>query len=139
MALSQEPFYRELGERLRRARQSARLTQGKLADAVQLSRSSIANIERGRQPIYIHALVRIAKRLQIPISNLIPPTTKELDENETEAVMRLPDDQRRFLNLVFQKSAPRLKEKDASEIFLGKKTSGRTTQTSARQKGTGPH
>jgi transcriptional regulator with XRE-family HTH domain len=110
-----------------------------MADAVGLSRSSIANIERGRQPIYIHALVRIAKRLQIPISNLIPPATKELDANEKEAVKDLPDDQRRFLNLIFEKSAPRLKERDGSEIFLGKKTSGRTAQTSARQKGARTH
>jgi transcriptional regulator with XRE-family HTH domain len=135
MALSQGPFYRELGERLRRARQSARLSQGRLADSVGMSRSSIANIERGRQPVYIHALVGIAKELQTPVLNLIPSPNKDLDTRTREAVKRLPGDQRRFVNLILQKSTPSEKETDGPEIFPSKKAGRRATKTSTHQKG----
>jgi transcriptional regulator with XRE-family HTH domain len=134
VALSQGPFYQALGERLRRARQSARFSQGRLADCVGLSRSSVANIETGRQPIYIHALVQIAKQLQTPISKLIPPTGNEMGA-EIDEVSRLPENQRRFVNLVLQKSTPDEKERDASKIRTGKKASGRSAPTRTRQKG----
>ena len=125
-----------LGERVRRARESARYSQERLANCVGLSRSSVANIETGRQPIYIHALVRIAKELRTPISNLIPPTDKELDAAESEHVKRLPEDERRFVNLILRKSTPDEKEKDGSEILSGKKASGRSPKMGTRQKGT---
>lgn len=134
MAISQGPFYRALGERVRRARQSAKFSQGRLADSVGLSRSSVANIETGRQPIYIHALVRIARQLETPVSKLIPPTGKELDSFEADEVKRLPRDQRRFVDLILRKSTPDEKEHDAPEILPGEETSGRSDKTRTRPK-----
>jgi transcriptional regulator with XRE-family HTH domain len=135
VAMPQGPFYRALGERVRRARQSAKFSQGRLADSVGLSRSSVANIETGRQPIYIHALVRIARQLETPVSKLIPPSGKELDSFETEELKRLPEDGRRFLNLILRKSTPDEKEHDAPAIFPGEETSGRSAKTRTRPKG----
>ena len=137
VALPQGTFYKALGERVRRARQSARFSQGRLADCVGLSRSSVANIETGRQPIYVHALVRIATQLETPISNLIPSADKELDAIDTEELRRLPDVQRRFVNLILNRSTPAQKETDGPEILPGKKASRRATKASSRQKG--PH
>jgi transcriptional regulator with XRE-family HTH domain len=131
----QGTFYRALGERVRRARESARLSQGRLADFVGLSRSSIANIEAGRQPIYVDALVRVARQLETPVSKLIPSADKEVDAIDNEYLGRLPDDERRFVNLILRRSTPARKEKDGSEILPGKKASGRTSKTSSRQKG----
>src|SRR5438128_7842656 len=73
MASPQGPFYETLGQRLREARRSARLTQGDLARAVGISRTSITNIETGRQPLYVHVLVRIAEILGTSPTDLMPP------------------------------------------------------------------
>ena len=54
MASPQGPFYRELGLRIRNARRVRRFTQGKLAEVLSLSRSSITNIETGGAGICAH-------------------------------------------------------------------------------------
>ena len=46
---SVERLYKEFGQRLRKAREDAQLTQKEVADRVGLKRTSITNIERGRQ------------------------------------------------------------------------------------------
>lgn len=48
------------GERFRAARLNAGMTQTELADALDLSRSSVANIEGGRQGVYAEDVVRAA-------------------------------------------------------------------------------
>lgn len=48
------------------------LTQAKLAKAVGVSRTSIVNIEAGRQPVYLHHLVVIAAILEVEPADLIP-------------------------------------------------------------------
>jgi transcriptional regulator with XRE-family HTH domain len=70
-----DPFYAEFGQLLQNARRSpkgTKLTQSDLADAVGLSRSSVANIEKGRQPVQLHLVVRMAQVLGVDISELIP-------------------------------------------------------------------
>src|SRR5579863_3338083 len=73
MASPQGPFYETLGQRLREARRSAKLTQDDLARAVGISRTSITNIETGRQPLYVHVLMRIAEILGKSATDLMPP------------------------------------------------------------------
>jgi transcriptional regulator with XRE-family HTH domain len=68
---------RAVGERItsvRRVRRP-RLTQGQLAERTRkkLSRSLIANIERGRQRIAVHQLYLIAGALGVDVSSLLPP------------------------------------------------------------------
>lgn len=65
-------FYRAVGRRVRTARTGADLTQDELAEAVDLSRSSIANLEAGRQRIPLHLFAVIAEKLAVPISDLLP-------------------------------------------------------------------
>jgi transcriptional regulator with XRE-family HTH domain len=74
MAVPQGPFYKAMGQRLRDARRTAKLTQEKLADAIGLSRTSITNIETGRQPLHCHVLVHIAEVLGVNPADLIPAT-----------------------------------------------------------------
>jgi transcriptional regulator with XRE-family HTH domain len=103
-----------------------------------MSRSSIANIEGGRQPIYVHALVQIAKQLETSVASLIPSQKhdREIDSFTTRAIKRLPETERRFLNLVLQKSTPSHKERDGSQIRASKKASRRSSKTGSRQEGT---
>jgi transcriptional regulator with XRE-family HTH domain len=65
-------FYEEVGRRLRRARLDAGLTQKELADQVELSRASIANIEAGRQQFPLHALILFARALGVKPASLLP-------------------------------------------------------------------
>src|SRR6185295_17018522 len=77
----QGEFYSTLGQRLREARRTARVTQDQLAKAVGLSRTSITNIEKGRQPIYAHVLVKVAVALGKAPSDLLsmPEPTNQID------------------------------------------------------------
>jgi transcriptional regulator with XRE-family HTH domain len=65
-------FYEEVGRRLRRARLDAGLTQKELANQVELSRASIANIEAGRQQFPLHALILFARALEVKPASLLP-------------------------------------------------------------------
>src|SRR5437868_5807629 len=74
MPLDIEPFYRELGQRIRDLRTAKGLTQGDLGDLLdpQVTRASIANIEVGAQRVLAHTLVQLAQHLDTPIEGLLP-------------------------------------------------------------------
>jgi transcriptional regulator with XRE-family HTH domain len=65
-------FYAELGHRIRAARIAHGLTQGALADRLDLTRTSIANLEAGRQRISAHTLAVAAAVLDVPLAELLP-------------------------------------------------------------------
>lgn len=48
-----EPIYGTLGKAIARLRTRSGMTQQNLADAVGISRASVANIERGEQRVYL--------------------------------------------------------------------------------------
>src|SRR5205809_7305644 len=64
-------FYKAVGRRVRDAR-GDRMTQSQLAAQVGLTRSSIANLEAGRQRIQLHLLVWIAETLGVDAPSLLP-------------------------------------------------------------------
>jgi transcriptional regulator with XRE-family HTH domain len=66
-------FYAAVGGRIAKSR-TGRMTQEALAGKTSLTRTSIINIEKGRQQILVHTLVDIAQALQIPLTVLIPDT-----------------------------------------------------------------
>jgi transcriptional regulator with XRE-family HTH domain len=66
-------FHVDLGKRLADARRSAGKTQEWLSDVLGLSRTSITNIECGRQPMTVYSLVIAASALNVDPSSLIPP------------------------------------------------------------------
>lgn len=65
-------FYEAVGRRIRDARHG-KLTQEALASIVSLTRTSIVNIEQGRQQLLLHTLIDIARALQVQPADLIPP------------------------------------------------------------------
>lgn len=101
-------LYKAFGKmvRLHRERQSD-LTQEKLGGRVGLSRTSITNIEKGRQHVALHQIYAIADALNVPpevllpklggdgslswVSDKLPPGT---DKQITEWASKIVGDQR---------------------------------------------
>jgi len=69
-----DAFYSEVGRRIRdgRKKRVPPLTQEELGDRVDLTRTSITNIEKGRQKFLLHTLAQIAAELQVPVISLLP-------------------------------------------------------------------
>jgi len=65
-------FYEELGRRVRKARIDSGISQASLAAALGLTRSSVANLEAGRQRIQAHSLVSVAAALSLDPQELLP-------------------------------------------------------------------
>ncbi len=74
-----EHINRVIGQQTRLERAKRQMTQTALAEEVGLTRSSIANIEAGRQHTPAHVVLLIARALGIPVAELMP-THAELDE-----------------------------------------------------------
>ena len=98
MGSAKSEFNLALGARIRAARDRAGVKQEQLAQAVGLSRTSITNIERGRQGVQAYVLVRIAEILGQPAAELlpgldpgppVPDKVKELEPSKREWAQRV--------------------------------------------------
>lgn len=65
-------LYDILGSNVRRIRSKMKLTQEQLATRISLTRTSVVNIEQGKQHPPIHILLDLAKALEVGIHDLIP-------------------------------------------------------------------
>ena len=71
-----EVLYKKLGQRIKHCREDASLTQAEISDLVGLSRSSIVNIEKGRQHAPLYVIWDLAAALETKLADIIP----EVDE-----------------------------------------------------------
>lgn len=71
-------FYSTIGRNIRAARKARGLAQADLGKAVGLTRSSISNIEAGRQHPALHVMAAIAQALQVEFSALVTGDLPEL-------------------------------------------------------------
>ena len=69
---SRELLYQEFGIALANERRRKHYSQAQFGAKVGLSRTSITNIECGRQPVQLHQLYLFASTLQIDVSRLLP-------------------------------------------------------------------
>jgi transcriptional regulator with XRE-family HTH domain len=65
-------FYRDFGLRLRQARGAAGLSQEALAARAGLSRTSVSNIEGGRQRVLAHMVYSLAAAVGVDPKELLP-------------------------------------------------------------------
>jgi transcriptional regulator with XRE-family HTH domain len=70
-----EPLYRSIGSVIRAKRRQRDWTQEELALKLMISRGTLANIEAGRQRIFLHQLYSIAAALELKPVDLLPPVT----------------------------------------------------------------
>jgi len=67
-----ESLYHEVGQNIKVWREQRGLTQEALASQVSLTRTSITNIEKGRQKLLLHTLIDIATALGTHPASLLP-------------------------------------------------------------------
>jgi transcriptional regulator with XRE-family HTH domain len=72
MTDTERAFYSAFGRMLSEARRKKRISQEMLADELGLSRTSITNIEKGRQPVQLYSLYLIARLLGTDVKDLLP-------------------------------------------------------------------
>jgi transcriptional regulator with XRE-family HTH domain len=70
-----DEFYVVVGKRVRAARENQDLSQATLARRIGFTRSSVANLEAGRQRIALHLFVLIARALGVDPVILLPDTS----------------------------------------------------------------
>lgn len=67
----------EIGLQIKKLRKDKHITGEALADRIGLSRSSIVNIEKGRQRLKLKNLYKIASALGVGIHKILPPAAYE--------------------------------------------------------------
>jgi transcriptional regulator with XRE-family HTH domain len=67
-----DEIYRGVGRKVRQTRENQRLSQDLLAKHLGISRTSMVNIEAGRQRAPLHVLWQIAELLETKLTLLIP-------------------------------------------------------------------
>ncbi len=67
-----QPLYSQFGRILAEARNKKKMSQEVLARELGLSRTSITNIEKGRQPVQLHTLYQISQLLSVELKDLLP-------------------------------------------------------------------
>jgi len=70
--ISQDRLYSIIGEQLRSHREQQDLTQAQLAEKVGLERTSITNIEKGKQKLPLHVLFGICDTLGVSAADVLP-------------------------------------------------------------------
>ncbi len=73
----QQNLYEIVGRRIRDTRKAAKLTQEDLAERVNLTRTSVTNIEKGRQKLLLHTLFDLAAAMKVPVVELMPAPREE--------------------------------------------------------------
>ena len=62
---------KEVGERIRRIRETRDITQVELAKTLGVTQSNVSEMERGVRGITTHQVVRLAKALRVPIDEIL--------------------------------------------------------------------
>lgn len=96
-----ERFYEALGARIKARREEIHLRQAEVAESVGLSRTSITNIERGRQRLFLDQFVEICRALETLPAEMIPESM-DLNVNRpiTPSSPKRPPSVERFLESV---------------------------------------
>jgi transcriptional regulator with XRE-family HTH domain len=73
------------------------LTQQGLANLVSLTRTSITNVERGRQKFLLHTLAEIARALGVEPSSLLPSLEAEPERELEDALKDRPRSEKEWV------------------------------------------
>src|SRR5258706_10596858 len=79
-------FYKQLGANIRKNRQGLKLSQDELARSIGLTRTSLTNIEKGRQHPPLHTFCDIVEQLKVDASVLLPSRMPPTETVDVEAI-----------------------------------------------------
>ncbi len=97
MTLINEEGKKRLGERVRRARLDADLTQGQLAEEIGISQNAVSNIETGLSTIDAPDLPVWAAALNKPVMFFLMDSDMSLVERATTILSMFPEDRLEFV------------------------------------------
>ena len=88
MVTKVEPFYADVGRRIRDQRNKVGITQEQLGRLLSppTTRVSVANIEGGNQRILSHTLVQLAAALNIEVADILPQKADRSDANNNSQI-----------------------------------------------------
>jgi transcriptional regulator with XRE-family HTH domain len=98
-------LYSQIGKKIRSLRSSMLLNQEDLSKKVGMTRSSIAQIEAGKQAVSVYTLYKIGEALNKPIMDILPSSPNQFDvysENrleKKEVILNLLEQKKRGLGL----------------------------------------
>ncbi len=119
MAIDEDGLYSWVGERLKKRRVELQLTQDEIAGKIGILRTSVTNIEAGRQKAPLHVLYGLCEVLDIDIATVLPPTKAVLRRTGPAAI----EVAEKFKHMGATKSAEFL------EGVTGSKRAGRKTSS----------
>ncbi len=107
--MDSKTFYIEVGRRIRKCREEAGFTQEALASLISLTRTSITNIEKGRQKLMLHTFYDLAQVLRVSPITLLPEIEDSLIAEESLTSRKLdnelkkrPADEQNWIKAVVQ-------------------------------------
>lgn len=96
---NEDRYYAQIGALIKKRREALTLTQADVATSAGLSRTSLTNIESGRQRLMVDQLQKICTSLDMPITTLLNKV--ELDSKAVApAVVETPPVVEEFLRSV---------------------------------------
>lgn len=103
-----EQLYELIGTKVRRRRNTARVSQAQLARRCGYTRATVANVEAGKQRPTIHTLVEIARGLSCDYRSLLP-APEEMGADWMQPRLTLPNE--------LQKAAEAAGPADAGKVI----------------------
>ncbi len=102
-----DQVYQVIGARIRARRTDLGLTQTELGQHVGLTRSSIANIEAGRQRAMIHTIMQLANQLDLEPAQLFPEVEHDnrMQNRLTERLEGQPESTYDFVRSVVHRAS----------------------------------
>src|SRR5580704_12292697 len=95
-------LYELIGERIAQRRAGRGLSQAQLATLIGLTRSSVSNIEKGRQKMLIHTFLDIAHCLVVPPESLLPSAPPTQLRELTFSGSQLSDTERMRISTILE-------------------------------------
>lgn len=97
---AEDLFYQALGDRIRLARLARKMSQHKVAGLVDIPRTSLIAIERGRQRLTVYTLVRLADIFGLQVEELLRVTDRPSRAETAALPDSAPDSVRDFVTSV---------------------------------------
>jgi len=130
--ISQDEFASRLGRLVAQRRTEAGMSQKAFGDALGLSRTSIANIESGRQAVSLYTVYVMADVLRRDPADLMPSAAEagvhtSRPGNESRVKLRLPSEQLSRLSFRERRQLEGLSPKES--MWLNKITKARSEKS----------